>query len=108
MAAARVPYTLRIKGGSSMIGEVVVENLSKSDASDPETNIIRVTLDSNQLANVNVQNMRSAVSNGDILEIRMNGVRSGNLAHTVNTKQGHARINLSQTGSDYAGASISL
>ena len=108
MAAARIPYSLRVIGGGNMIGEVVIENLSKSDAEDPETNKIRVTLDSNAKANVNVQNMRSAVSNGDIIEVRMNGVRSGNKVHTVDTRVGTTKINLTQTGSDYAGVSISL
>ena len=50
----------------------------------------------------------SGYDNGDKIEIRVTGIRSGNAVHTVDTSKGKGKVTLTQTTSDYAGASISL
>jgi hypothetical protein len=109
MANPKVSYPITITGGSSMVGEVIVENISKDvEATNSENNKLRVDLDSNKKATVDLANLESGYNNGDTIEIRVTGIRSGNAVHTVDTSKGSAKVTLAQTTSNYSGASISL
>ena len=107
MANSIVPYSLKIIADNGR-GSVLVENISKIDSASPEKNKIRANFDSDNEVTVELGNMRSGFSNADVIEIRTSGVRSGNKTFVLDTKKSSKTINISQTGSDYSGNSVSL
>ena len=108
MAAPILPYEITIIADTKR-GTAIVENTTKVDTADPQKNRIIVDLDTNRRNTVDLGNMRSGYSDGDKIEIRVFGLDTGFGTHTVNTKKTTKRtITIKQTGTDYAGASISL
>jgi len=104
-----IPYPLDIRGlANSTAGTVIVENLTKVDADNPNKNRESANIDSNQRANIDLANLRSGYDNGDLILIKMVGIRSGNAYHIVDTKKGRANIVLTESGADYVGASVTL
>ena|SRR3990167_5506510 len=109
MTDPRVPYTLLIEGGSSSTaGSVIVQDITQTDTDYPDKNKLFGDIDANAKATLDMGNMTADYSNGDLLLIKVVGIRSGRLATPINTSKGTAKIKLSQTSADYAGASVSL
>lgn len=105
--AITLPYSIDITGSAAR-GVLIVEDLNKFDEKSPNNNKIIIDLDSNKRAIVDLANLRSGYDNGDKLEIRLVGTRTGNVVHTVDTTKGNLKTTISQSGADYAGASINL
>ena len=108
MADPIIPYPLLITSTNNTAGEIVIENLGKSPSStNPLYNKLRKDADSNKKAVLDLGNMTSGYSNGNILFIKSDGIRVERGIHTVNTSILNPKVTLTGTASDYAGASIS-
>jgi len=109
MTDPRVPYTLMVTAGSnSTAGTVIVQDTTQEDANNPTKNRLSTDIDSSQKATLSLGNMLADYSNGDTLLVKIVGIRSGRAVHTLNTSKGTGKVTLSQTGADYAGASVNL
>lgn len=110
--AQPVPYQMSIFTSSVNQGEVTIENVSTKNSLNEGNNIIRVNTGSSRRVSINLQNMKTAINEGDLIEIRSAGVRSENLVHTIKRSRGRAEIKLNnspnKTTVDYAGASVTL
>lgn len=102
------PYPIQIVGGANMVGDVIIEDMTQFVQANPLNNRLTVTLDSTQKAVTDAGNFPSGFANGDLLEVRINGKRSGKATATIDTTKAGITITVVQTGADYAGASIVL
>ena len=106
----RISYVLNLSAGSNTsAATVIVENLSKTiDSNNPTNTQLVANLDSNRKSALDLANLSSGYSNGDIILCTVTGIRSGRVTHTVNTNKGGADLTFTETAADYAGASISI
>lgn len=110
MAARDLPYPLIIQTDQSR-GTVIVENLTQAEANPGVNNSFLIgEIDSSSKRQVilDLANMTINYANGDKIEIRVSGPDSGNLLHTVDTSKAPTKQEVVQTGTNYAGPSISL
>src|SRR3990167_5195599 len=106
MADPTIPYPLTISA-TSAVGTVVLENTSiPPSATNRRNNKISADLDSNKNITFDLANLVSGYSNGDLIEIRVNGIRSERATHTVKTSKLNPKVTLTGTTSDYSGANI--
>ena len=108
MAAKDLPYPIFIETDQSR-GTVIVENLTQAENNPGENNSSLVgELDSKKQVTLDLANMKINYANGDKIEIRISGPDSATSLHTVNTLKAPGKFKIAQTGTDYAGPSISL
>ena len=111
MAARDIPYPLLIQTDrtTGSRGDVIVQNLSQEVGNEGLDNSSLIgELDSKQQITLDLANMKINYKNADVIEIRITGPKSGNLLHTVDTSKAPVKQVVPQTGSNYAGPSISL
>lgn len=104
------PHVIQIVGGTSMTqgSTITVENITKINSNDPEKNKLRDELDTNKKRSVDLANMRAGYDNGDLIVIKVSGVRSATSYYTVDTTKGSKVLNMTQSAADVAFPSITL
>ena len=103
-----LPYPISVTT-TTATGVCVLENLSVAPSlTNRANNKLRENVDSSKKIGFDLANLPLGYSNGEVIQIRINGIRSESAVHTVNTTKGSGKVTLSGTTSDYSGASITL
>lgn len=97
----RVPYPMTVTFGTGAVGRARAFNRTTGEE-------LSGLIDGSRRIVFDASNFTSGYTNGDVIEFRITGVRTGTGTHTINTSKMRGTISVDVTGTDNAFPSVNL